>query len=376
MASYGLHERRLVIGLDYGTTFTGVAFATPYGRTCTLEEIDAVAEWGAQMDNLEKVPSVISYSAPTIAMEQQWGSSLSPNATAMVHTKLELDPSSLSDEMDLVLQSLDGMKNLNFRHIKGAIGFNGVPAYTYKSPEEIVTDYLAKVFQYLLKVVEGFSYELRSTISTDIVVTIPTGWSYSAMNSTFRALTNAGFNQSYFPRLRDVIFVTESEAAAIYTARYLKSQLGREFLKVDESFVLCDAGGGTVDVVSYTVTQLNPSLQLEKLGEPTGRKCGSVFINMHFKKWLRDHIGEANYKMLDPNMEENKISSHSVEGKAMRELMKEFDDQKQRFDGEMKEDIRIDLPHPLQHLSIAGKVNKGEIAIPWQVNFADLIFTN
>jgi hypothetical protein len=84
------------------------------------------------------------------------------------------------------------------------------------------------------------------------------------MNSTYRALTNAGFNQTYFPQLRDVMFVTESEAAAIYTARYLKDREGTEFLRVfsayhalilildslpeqiNEPFILCDAGGGTV----------------------------------------------------------------------------------------------------------------------------------
>jgi hypothetical protein len=41
----------------------------------------------------------------------------------------------------------------------------------------------------------------------------------------------AGFNKAIFPNLRDIIMVTEPEAAAIYTARYLKEDTGREFLK-------------------------------------------------------------------------------------------------------------------------------------------------
>lgn len=66
-----------------------------------------------------------------------------------------------------------------------------------------------------------------------------------------------------FPKLESIIFVTEPEAAAIYTARYLKGSMGQDFLKVCqksqffgpqltstpqplECFVLCDAGGGTV----------------------------------------------------------------------------------------------------------------------------------
>lgn len=52
------------------------------------------------------------------------------------------------------------------------------------------------------------------------------------MNATFRAATKAGFNQESFPGLKDVLFVTEAEAAAIYVVRYLKETEGQNFLKV------------------------------------------------------------------------------------------------------------------------------------------------
>jgi hypothetical protein len=89
----------------------------------------------------------------------------------MVHTRLELDVHDISEELDLILQSLDEMKNLHFQHIKAS---GGLPAYTEKSAEEIVADYLAKVFTYLEKSVESFMKVLRDRISTDIVVTVPT----------------------------------------------------------------------------------------------------------------------------------------------------------------------------------------------------------
>ena len=53
-----------------------------------------------------------------------------------------------------------------------------------------------------------------------------------AMNSTFRAMTKAGFNRANFPRLQEVLFITESEAAALYVARYYRDEKGQEFLKV------------------------------------------------------------------------------------------------------------------------------------------------
>ena len=122
------------------------------------------------MGNMDKVPSVYSYS-PATAGEQQWGASLSENAVAMVNTKLELDLHDIPEELDIILQTLDGMKDLQFDHIQAA---KGAPDFPYKGAEDIVTDYLTKVFAYLFRVVVKFSKELRDRIPVDIVVTVPT----------------------------------------------------------------------------------------------------------------------------------------------------------------------------------------------------------
>jgi hypothetical protein len=52
------------------------------------------------------------------------------------------------------------------------------------------------------------------------------------INSTYRAITKAGFNQVNFPKLRDVMFITESEAAAHYVARFYRDERGQQILKV------------------------------------------------------------------------------------------------------------------------------------------------
>jgi hypothetical protein len=53
-----------------------------------------------------------------------------------------------------------------------------------------------------------------------------------ALNSTYRALSKAGFNRTNFPKLGEVMFVTESEAAAHYVARFYRDERGQQFLKV------------------------------------------------------------------------------------------------------------------------------------------------
>jgi hypothetical protein len=130
------------------------------------------------MLNADKVPSVISYSRPSEAMEQQWGSNLSANAVSMVHTKLELGIQDVLGELDMTLQVLDGMKNLSFADMMAANDDHGLPAYSHKTPEEIVTDYLTKVFKRFYEAVEDsvedFTAAFKRNTATDLIVTVPT----------------------------------------------------------------------------------------------------------------------------------------------------------------------------------------------------------
>jgi len=90
---------------------------------------------------------------------------------------------------------------------------------------------------------------------------------------------------------------------------------------------------------------------------------------MEFKKWLRELIGSENYSLIDRNTVMGKITSHIVEGKAMRRLMERFDAFKERFTGDEDEDFRWRLPHPLSKLSAGerpdgGKVVQGVLTLP------------
>jgi hypothetical protein len=59
----------------------------------------------------------------------------------------------------------------------------------------------------------------------------------------------------------------------------------------------------------------------------------------------------------------DKAASHASETAAMRKLMERFDDCKEKFDPLDTRDIRLDLPPPLENLSIPGVVRSGEITI-------------
>ena len=48
----------------------------------------------------------------------------------------------------------------------------------------------------------------------------------------FRALTRAGFTAKIFPQLEEMLLISEPEAAAVYTARFLREKDGIDFIKV------------------------------------------------------------------------------------------------------------------------------------------------
>lgn len=62
-------------------------------------------------------------------------------------------------------------------------------------------------------------------------------------------------------------------------------------LQVGRRFVVCDAGGGTVDLITYEVTKLE-KLEVKEVTEGTGGKCGSSMLNMRFRRFLKQTHGE------------------------------------------------------------------------------------
>ena len=76
--------------------------------------------------------------------------------------------------------------------------------------------------------------------------------------------------------------ITEPEAAAIYAL----DSLNPHDLQIGTTFVLCDAGGGTVDLISYKVLALEPILKMKEAATGTGSLCGSSFINRLFEAFF------------------------------------------------------------------------------------------
>lgn len=122
--------------------------------------------------------------------------------------------------------------------------------------------------------------------------------------------------------------ISEPEAAATY-ALYA---MDPHSIKAGDTFVLCDAGGGTVDLISYTVTGLKPILQVQEAATGSGRICGSTFLNRIFLKFL-----ETKFEKYREELEaRNEIDD-------LEELNDAFDEALKRFELVTKKAFRGDL---------------------------------
>ncbi len=82
--------------------------------------------------------------------------------------------------------------------------------------------------------------------------------------------------------------ISEPEAAAIYAL----DTMDPHTINIGDTFVICDAGGGTVDLISYTLLELKPILKISEATTGSGTLCGSSFLNRMFQSFLEDKLGK------------------------------------------------------------------------------------
>lgn len=184
-----------------------------------------------------------------------------------------------------------------------------------KTVQEAVADYLSALHRHTLETLhrrygEAFVRDTR----TEWVLTVPAVWSDAAKNATLLAAEKAGMGNR-----EGIMLISEPEAAAVYTLKAIQPN----HLKVGDNFVVCDAGGGTVDLIAYRIRGLNP-LRVEESVVGTGGLCGSAFLNYRFEDFVRGRLGEETYGV----MREKKGKTWNMGLKYFEEFVKRnFDDE-------------------------------------------------
>jgi hypothetical protein len=347
----------------------GVAWVLTAGETPTLADIHAVQNWGSSIG--PKVPSTYTYSANR---GDSWGYGIGDNAYVIRWTKLELEPPSLLNALKTLRRTLLEAEQLGFTDEN--VLQNQIPRHLIRTPPDVMTDYLTEVAACVRRDIE--SKRDRDTVGKfpmDFVITHPAKWDDRAKNLTFRAV-NTAF-EHVFPELEtklgNIYLATEPEACAHYTMRSGQDE-GIRSLRRGDCFMVVDAGGGTVDLVSYRVDEVAPHFRVTKVTEVSGGQCGATCVDNDFLyNFLPRKLNQHEYNFIAGSgpWEEHGEGAHTVLKRHEQFMLKNFMPIKHKFAGRYNSDEEplvdvITLPEGIGRIdNLASNIQDGQLIITW-----------
>lgn len=262
-------------------SYSGVAWA--YSKE--VDDIHIITDWESSevgTSDKGKAPTRVSY-APAVQKNDgkgstvTWGYGVSDNQEAIEWFKLLLLDDSDMDE-----------KQKKSPHILKA---RSLLEKANKTPVQAVSDYLRLLWDHAITNIRKEAGEdfLRG-LPFRVVCTVPAIWGNKAIGRMRQAASEAGI-LDYRTAIGEtkLFFVSEPEAAALATFNNLQK---RPNLQAGDTFVVCDAGGGTVDLIRYKIVQTKP-MKLAECVEGSGRLCGAVFLDQDFEDFMQQTVKSA-----------------------------------------------------------------------------------
>lgn len=127
-----------------------------------------------------------------------------------------------------------------------------------------------------------------------------------------------------------------------------------------DGFIICDMGGGTVDLITYRVSSIDPT-KIEEATVGNGAQCGGSFVDRAFFRWLELRLGTADFMKIAGCRSED-LPHTSLPKKVARMLQDFILEVKSGFSGSETSYLR--LPPPLTETTDEAKgIADGEIKI-------------
>lgn len=284
-------KRTLVIGIDFGTTFSGVSwlFCVP-GRLPDQPQI--VRKWPSQFaknNEQGKVPPAVYYDKDTGGMS--WGYNIPSDVKPLQWLKL------------LILKHSDwpGDHAQSTRLVTTMAMLDDLN----KTAVEVIADYLREIWTHSLDAIKrAKGRNLVEATPIHVVLTVPAIWKEYARDEMRKAVDEAGILRNRLGGPTTLELISEPEAAALSTIPELGDQGD---LAVDDSFVVCDCGGGTVDIISYLVGKTEP-LTVKECVEGDGALCGGVFPDAGFEEFMKKAVGASRWRRMQPTVVKKMIN--------------------------------------------------------------------
>ncbi|KAI9231271.1 MAG: hypothetical protein BYD32DRAFT_431215 [Podila humilis] len=251
-----LDDFPVLVSVDFGTTFSGCAYAyIPQDTTPKL-----ISEWPNQTMYYAKTPTVSFYKKNGGKYEMSaWGgdSKLKKGMQKSEYIHLYKFKTHLDETADLP---------------------------PWKSPitvPDAIADYLKAFHEYAAGEIEQQLAKRYTRERFRYCLTVPAMWSDKAKGVMRRAAIQAGMIKKNDKEDR-LMLVSEPEAAALYCER----RCNEYDLTHGDRFLICDAGGGTVDLIVYDIAESAEGRNLSEVTKGHGATCGSMLIDLNFGKLL------------------------------------------------------------------------------------------
>ncbi|XDG03264.1 hypothetical protein ABKA04_002879 [Annulohypoxylon sp. FPYF3050] len=279
---------RLIVGVDFGTTFSGVAAV----YTSTPDDVEIIKTWpGGNGITSDKVPTEISYDfppnhTPETKPNAKWGFQFKPEESRLRCIKLFLDRSQKLPFYVSPQETATQLKKYN------------------KTVIDAVSDYLTEIYKHTMDTLtRRYGESFMASTNVDFVLTCPAVWSDAAKNATLQAAERAGMGLK-----ADIQIISEPEAAAVYTLKAIQPN----HLSVGDNFIVCDAGGGTVEFEEHVRSRLGNS----KFEEMKTKKAKTWQMGLrYFEEFVKRNFNEDEYQEVNvpfpglPDDDEARIDS-------------------------------------------------------------------
>ncbi|KAH7162943.1 hypothetical protein B0J13DRAFT_634141 [Dactylonectria estremocensis] len=286
MAPPKAKEDAIIIGIDFGTTFSGVAWA--YSRE--PDEVELVTDWDALLthcSDVEKTPTQIYYGQLGEATE--WGYAIPLQKEALKWFKLLL-----LDEKDIPNDVSASSQLMVARRLRTVAN---------KDPIDIIGCFLGHLWNHAIdSISRSISAELLRKCRFHVVITIPAIWPHYSQQRMKQAAEPSGIVSRRPCGSTTLSFISEPEAAALATIKDLSK---RSSTRAGDTLVVCDAGGGTVDLISYVIESVEPFVVKECVKGDGMGLCGGVFLDEEFIRLIKSKVTATAWDGLGKAEQEN-----------------------------------------------------------------------
>lgn len=231
------------------------------GKERGKEEIHDIFKWPKSNGFYAKVPSLVYYRNKNGKL-LDWG-----RGARLLSLRPDHD-GTLIQYFKLALISQDILLPSNKTHI------------------DVIADYIKLFHDYVYEELQktNLLHDYRQH-QYRYCLTVPAIWTDVAKACMREAVIQAGLIEHDDP-LQRLELISEPEAAAAYCENKYHSWN----LTNGNIFMIVDAGGGTVDLITYLIEDVTPPRTLREVTRGHGGMCGSAFIDQNMRKLLKSKL--------------------------------------------------------------------------------------